>query len=576
MSNSINNDTINDLYRDPDRGFRTWSRSEIPPSTVVLSDASREPVPNDGANTSGGLWVPNPGDLVVDLYQGWFVVLEVDYTTGESVITRWKIVEDTEVPDDSDPILGEHPGPPRESFRAFLDTSVTPFTLSIDPSFYLLGSMVDSYRIFRGTDINPGTGEVISQFIDGGGNFLGTAVPLEVLEIPGATTEVANVPMVGYTTTRMDNGEIISLVAYRDDGSVVYRTTMVVINTSLSRVSTVSKRYIKGIQLESPFISSSDPQTIEFPMNVTAESLPLNAVVYYHNGDRIRYPIDGSKFSLFGLREYIATVVGQKFPLVLAYQLSEDEVSYMAEPTTNKRITKNYQAMTTTVDGSYEIKLYVYPQWVNPSVGYRLTYWLYNLDRRTYYEVTPLIELGTNSAPFDPLLYGTTQRMTVAIDLNRVDSMFAPYRHVQNFELSLLGRGDMAGDIWQVSFTTEQLNAFGRGLSATVEYVNTNDWILYLRNGYPGIGPWLRAMYEGIEPLYDQRRETHAPQPTHFLLRFKNNTYEFPIESWDDDLIINNDLEDGELLFIHWINKTYSEDLQLGVTALPIRQILNN
>lgn len=575
MSSSIiNNDTINGKYRDPDRGFHLWNRLQLTKHIVVNSSENREPV-GDGVYKGNGEWVPNPNDLVIDLTQGWFIVLEVDYTTGHSIITPWELPQEIAVPDDSDPLLAEHPGPPRESFRIFLDTSVTPFTLSVDPSFYLLGSMVDSYKIFLGSDINPDTGTIVSQFIDGGGNFLGTSIPLEVMEVPGSTQNTVKIPLTGYTTTRMDDGEAVSLVAYKDDGHQVYRTTMVVINTALARSADASKRYIKGIQIDSPFINSSDPQVIEFPMNVTVESLPMSAIVSYHNGDKIRYPIDGSKFSLFGLRNYIATTPGQRFPMTLAYQLSDDEISYQEEPTANRRITKSYQAMTTTVDGSYEVKLFVYPQWISPTSGYRLTYWLYNLDRQTYYEVTPWVELGSNSATFDPLLYGTLQRMTVAIDLNKVDGMFAPYRHVQNFQIALLGRGDLAADNWEVFFTTEQKEGFGRGLSAAVEYINTNDWYLYLRNGHAGIGPWIRELYEGIEPLHDQRRETHAPDPTHFLLRFKNNTYEFPISEWDKDLIINNDLEEGELLFIHWINRQFDTDLQLGVSALPIRQILD-
>lgn len=568
------NDTINNLYRDPDRGFRLWSRTEIPPSSIVVDRLSREPMEDIG-DPSNGKWVPNPNDLVIDLTQGLFIVLETDYTTGETVLMPWNLPKKVEVPDDSDPILAEHPGPPREAFRIMLDTSVTPFTLSTDRAFYLLGSMVDSYRIFLGTDINPDTGTVISQFIDGGGNFLGTSVPVETMEVPGATTQVIKVPMTGYTVEKLDDGELVSLVAYSDDGTMIYRTSMVVINTALARRAEASKRFIKGIHIESPFLSSADPQTIEFPLNVTVESLPMHAIVSYHSGEKIRMPIDNTKFSLYGLNQYVATTVGQDFPLRLAYHLSDDEISYMETPTTNRRITKHYTAKTTTVDGSYEVKLYVYPQWISPDSGYRLVYWLYNLERQTYYDVTPWVELGANSPAFDPLLYGTTQRMTVAIDLNKVDNRFAPYRHVQNFQLALLNRGDMAGDVWQVFFTSEQATGFGRGLSAGVEYLNTNDWKLHLSNGFPGINPWLVAMFEAIEPLYDQRRETEAPRPTHFVLRFKNNTYEFPVSAWNSEMIINNDLKDGELLYIHWINRQFSEDLQLGVTALPIRQILD-
>lgn len=549
-------DTINDNYRDPDRGNRVWNRVEL------------------FGHSDTGKWVPNPGDLVYDLGQFNFQVVDtVDYTTGNSTLIPWRFIQEAELPPTTDPLMGTNPGLPIESFRLFLDTSVTPFTITPDRSFHLYGSMIDGYRVFLGTDINDDTGTVVSTFVDGSGNFLGVTIPMEVVEVPGAVQNVIKAPLTGHTTTRMDDGELVTLVAYSDDGRAVYRASMVVINTATARASDQSKRYIKGIHIESPFISSSDPQTIEFPLNVTVQSLPLHAIVSYSNGDKKRYPISGDKFTLYGVTTYIATEVGQKHPMVLAYELSDDEISYMEAPTANRRITKNYEAMTTTVDGSYEVKLYAYPEWIDQFSGYRLRYWLYNLDRQMYYDVTSLVELGSNSAAFDPTLYGTSQRITVALDLNRVDGTFAPYRHVQNIKITLFSRGDQHNDNWEVHFSSTQPEGFGRGLSAPVTYINTNDWMLSLANGFVSMAPWLRAMYEGIYPLADPRREVKAPAPTHFILRFKNNTYEFPVEEWGSDFLINNDLKDGELLFIHWINRVYSTDLQLGVTALPIRQI---
>lgn len=549
-------DTINDNYRNPDRGNRVWNRSEL------------------YLHGPDGKWVPNPGDLVYDLSQTSFLVVDtVDYTTGTSTLVPWKWIPEVDIPEGSDPLMAEHPGLPIESFRMFLDTSVTPFTITPDRTFHLYGSMIEGYRVFLGTDVNDDTGTVISTFVDGSGNFLGPDIPMEVVEVPGATQNVIKVPMTGFTTSRLDDGELVTLVAYSDDGRKVYRASMVIINTATARASDQAKRYVKGIHIDSPFISSSDPRTIEFPLNVTVQSLPLHAIVSYSNGDKKRYPISGDKFTLYGVTNYIATEVGQKHPMVLAYELADDEISYMEAPTANRRITAEYEAMTTTVDGSYEVKLFAYPEWINEFSGYRLRYWLYNLDRQVYYEVTSLVEMGANSAPFDPTLYGTTQRITVAVDLNRVDSLFAPYRHVQNLQLTLFSRGDQHSDNWEVRFSSAQEEAFGRGLSAPVRYINTNDWELTLANGFAGVNPWLRAMYESIHPLYDQRREVKAPAPTHFVLNFKNNAYEFPISEWGGDFLVNNDLKDGELLFIHWINRQYSTDLQLGVTALPIRQI---
>lgn len=550
-------DTINTFFRDPDRGFRSFHRSEI-----VSPD-------------SDGKWVPNVNDLVIDYIQGFFRVSEVDYTTGYSVLVPWELPKEAPEDRNLDVLIAYGPGYPSESYRMFLDTSTTPFNFTPDSQLHFYGSMVDSYKVFLGSDISDEHGTVISSFIDSSGNFLGTSVPVETVVVPNAIQDVIKAPVAGYTTSRLDDGELVTLVAYSDDGGVVSRAQLLVQNSATARQSDNAKRYVKGIQIESPFLSSADPQTIEFPLNVTVESLPLTAVVHYSTGGRQRYPVDGVKFSLFGLRNYVATVVGQKFPMVLSYNLSDDEVSYLEEPSANRTMTKPYQAMTTTVDGSYEVKLFMYPRWVSPSHGYRLEYWLYNLNRQTYYQVTHLIEVGSTSNAFDPTLYGTTQRMTVALDLNKVDAMFAPYRHVQNFQVSLLSPGNEHSDNWEIFFTSEQAEGFGRGLVAAVDYVNTNDWYLLLSNGYPSKETWLRAMYERIEPLVDRRRETYPPTPTHFVVRFTNNTYEFTVDQWNEDLLVNNDLNDGELVYLHFLQRNYDTDLQLGVTALPIRQLID-
>jgi len=381
--------------------------------------------------------------------------------------------------------------------------------------------------------------------------------------------------MVGYTTEPLQDGERVTVVAYTDDGGPHSIAQLIVRNTEVIRMTDQSKRYVKGIAIESPFLSDADPFVIEFPINVTVESLPMSAVVFYSDGSRQRYPIDGNKFTLMGLRNYVATNVGQTFPMGLRYQLGADEVSYNLEPSANRSLVVPYRARTTPVDGSYEVKLFIFPVWVSPEVGYRLEFWLYNLDRQTYYNATPYVEWGSTSAPFRPLDYGSVQTLTVALDINRVDSRFAPYRHVQNFQIALLARGDSHADNWIVYFTSDQVDGYGRGLVAALEYVNTNHWNLRIDNSYPSVETWLRVVYERTEPLINIHTEGSAPTPTHFRLAFANNTYEYEVEQFNETLTVNNDLQDGQLVYIHWIRRMADGvDLQLGMSALPVRQLV--
>jgi hypothetical protein len=537
-------------YRDPDRGFHYWARGEVV--------------------SFGGPWVPNVGDKLFDEDQGDFLITEVDYTTGESKMRPWFAPTQPTEEGVSLTLTGHGPGTIDESYRAFLDQTVTPHTLSPDVRLHTYATDVTHYKMFLGTDTSEEFGKVISTFFDPSGNFLGESVPFEEMQIPGALHKTVRIPSVGFTSEQLSNGEIVTLVPYRN-GTPASKNQLVIVNSSANRQADTSKRYIKAIALESPFLSSADPQTIEFPINVTVESLPMTAVVYYSDGSKNRMSVQNSKFQLLGLNDYIATEVGQKFPLVLKYTLAEDEVSYNLTPALDRSLVMDYTATTTTADGAYEVKLFVYPFWVSAAKGYRLEFWMYNLDRQTFYNVTPYVELGVNSNAFDPLAFGVIQKMTYALDLNKVDGRFAPHRHVQNVQLALLNGGADTAN-WEVFFTPNQAQGYGRDLIADLEYVNTNSWRLRLANGITEQALWLKTLFERTEPLYNPDLEAIAPDPTHFRLVFAHNTYEFAVSQWNQALVVNNDLANGELLLIQWLRRTYETDLQLATTALVVRQ----
>lgn len=542
----------NSKYRDPDRGFRVWARNELV------------------SETGSGLWVPNVGDMVFDKAQGWFVVYEVDYDTGYSVLEPWSPLKEPEVDADDGMLVGSGPGYTSESYRIFLNTEVTPHTFSPDKRLMFKGSMVSYYKVFLGSDVSEEHGVVISAFYGPSNEFLGTAIPTEDVVVPGVVQQTGKALKTGYTSEALANGELVTVVGYSDDGGKVSQAQLVVMNSTAIPIADNSKKYVKGIKLDSPYLSPSDPQVIEFPLNVTVESLPMSALVLYNGSGQFRQSIDGSKFSLLGLRNYIATQEGQEFPLVLTYQLAEDEISYNQTPTAERKLTLDYIARTTAADGAYQAKLFVYPVWVNASAGYRLEYWLYNLHRQTLYNVTPYIELGTNSNAFNPTLYGTVQTLTVALDLNEVDGRFKPYRHVQTFQISLLNGGDARSVNWEILFTPDQTAGYGRNLKADLEYVSVNYWKLRLANGFGLQETWLRNLYEATEPLYNTGSEDLAPTPTHFRVRFLNNTYEYSVAQWNTELIVNNDLADGDLVYIEWIKRTYDTDLQLAISAVPV------
>lgn len=549
-------------FLDPQRGFWTWHRSEI---VSFPGEANK--------------FIPNVNDAVRDWDQGVFRVIEVDESTGMSVLELWHepVAPDPDGPENV--LIATGPGYSSESFRIFLDQTVTPHTFTPDLRCHFYGTEVQSYQVFKGSDISETYGQVISEYYDGSGNYLGPKVPVEVAVLPGmlpGTTyqHGVTVPMAGYTSVDLPDGERVTLVAYAANGKQLSVAQLIVVNSQAIRQPDTSKRYVKGISIDSSWISASDPKIVEFPLNVAVESLPMTGLVHYRDGKKDRKAVNGSAMELLGLRNYVATEVGQEFGMTLTYQLAQDEISYGLNPTTDRKITMNYIARTTPAEGAYECRLFVYPVWVNEAVGYRLEFWLYNQDRERYWNVTPQIQLGMTSRPFDPKGYGFIQDLTYALNLNEVDGVFKPVRFVSTVQVSLLQAG-MNGADWEILFRPDQASPYGRGLKANVEFIETNQWNLRLGQGLQTKELWLQKMYYAAEPLINPESEVVAPMPTHFRVHFLHNVYEYALSQWNDVLKVNNDLSnDGELVYIQWIRRTVGTDLQLAMTAVPLKQLI--
>jgi hypothetical protein len=548
-------DFDNSNFYNPDRGFRVWLKTEI---KLSANQTNR--------------WIANVNDLVVDYDQGFERVIDVEQGTFVPTLEPWEPKPHTDPDGEEDVLVGVGPGYSSESYRCFIDTSVTPFTLSPDKRLHFYGSMVSSYAVFRGSDINHETGEMISTFYDPSGNFLGPFIPMESETILGSDgTPLATVksPMVGTTNVDLQDNERVTLVAYDDKQGVVSYAQLLVMNTQVLRQTDQSKRYVEGIAIDSPFLSESDPKVIEFPLNVMVKQIPMTGLVKYRAGQQVRMDVGVPPMQMLGLENYVASGEGQEFPITLRYQLADDEISYGLVPTADRAITENYIARTIPADGAYSCRLFVYPNWVNATTGYTLEFWLYNVDRQVYYNVTPYVELGVNSPVFRPRAYGEVQTLTYAVNLNKVDGRFAPYRYVTTFQIALVTSGESKAT-WEIFPKPDQLESFGRNLVADMDYKSVNNWDMRLQNGLQSKQQWLQKMYYDAQPAINTQTEAYPPEPTHFIVHFLHNSYQFTVDQWNATLRVNNDLNNGQLMNIQWIRKMYDTDLQLAMTALPV------
>lgn len=547
----MSNPTKVPLY-DPQRGWRTHHINEI----------------YTGPTGSGEI-VPNVNDLVFAQQERRYkIVADVDTSTYLSRLVDYDFTDPEDTLNTGDILLGVNSGSISESFRCYIDTSVTPFTLTPAAVLHAYGSGVSHYKVFLGKNISN-SGIVISAYFDQNGQYVSENIPMELAQNVAANQAV-KAYRPGWCNRELSDGEVVTLVTYNDLNDVCDHKTLLVKNSRYVRPTNVSTRSITQIGIRSPFLSPTEDNTLVVPINVPVESLAVMGVLKYNDGSTREIPIDGNKMSLLGLDGYVATILNQRMPLVLTYKLGPTEATEISQNGQSAHISESFWIRTSEVQGSYSVKLFVSPYWVDAVTGWKLDYFLYNLDRGEYYYATPQIEPAVNSRPFDPLLYGVTQRLTVSVDLKRVDERLVQYRHAQTFDIALMGNGVDDRTPWIINYDPGQQPSYGTNLKCRMTFNQINDWTANITCGATSLQEWLDRLYYSTLPLYDSRVEIRAPQPTHFILEINGLRNEYSINNWNQPLPSDTGGNVGRAAHVEWIRKIAGSTQRLGHSPLVI------
>ncbi len=466
---------------------------------------------------------------------------------------------------DTDILFGVGPGTAADTYRVYIDKTVTPFKLTVDQRLYINGSMSEYYKVFKGPVADN---NVISRLYDNNGTFLSDSIPLEMASINNITNIATKSARPCSTIEDLVDNEIVTLVAYSDEGHVVSQRQLLVTETSFIRSLNDSAKYVSHISLSSPFLSPTNDHLIEFPINVPINALNVIGTVWYTDGSSVDYPANGNKFSLFGLDEYTSTIVGQQVPLALRYLLSEDESAIVGVTTDGHSVVEPYTLRTVNSNNSYTVKLFGYPVWVDVNNGYTIEWWLYNLDRNVIFNVTPFVIFDTNTGAFNPKGYGVLQRRSVSINLRDVSGSFQPYTHVQLFDVTLYGDPNNLETPWTVNHVSnDSLPAYGIQLHATKIATQT----INISSSINDFDEWKERLYTNIRPLLDRDVEINVPNPTHITVMYKNFETTLPITSWDQDIAVGVTVDVFSSVKIKFIKRTISGDMQLGISYLTVK-----
>jgi hypothetical protein len=401
--------------------------------------------------------------------------------------------------------------------------------LACDSRLHIYGSAAHHIKIFRGSDISV-TGHVISGMFNGSGTLLTENIPLEIVNYEGSPSIAVKTPVIGGSIETVADGEVVTCVVYSASDEVLSISRMIAVVTNFIRSVDTGKRYVLGIDLISPYLSVSDTHLLEYPYNMIVQSGSMQGRVRYSDGTQEVLPIDGDRFSILGLDNFVTTTSGQTVPLVLKYRLQPNEYGYgVSAPLPDRFLVEAYRLTTIEAQGAYTVKLFVVPYWAvaaGPAPAqWKLKYYLYNMDRDEIIDATSYVTVGGASLPFNGQTLNIRQKITVAVNLHSLNPSYLNYQHIETFAIKLISSGTNALATSYYSIEYQDGMYYGDNVFATAmpDPNNLSLFRLNISQGLGSVDDWLAKIYWPSDPLRYAPAEISAPTPTHVRVKIGNS-----------------------------------------------------
>lgn len=524
--------------------------------------------------------VPYEGEIIIDRpnHRTWVVTHVDKNATWKSTLGPYFFVPEAVGPD-YDLFPRHEYGFLQGELALMIDYSVRPPVARVDANATASNA---AYGLLYLGNMIGSTGQVISASYSGQdliNDQIGVS-PVVYDNLENKTVMGANSFSVKLNAAAMPNGTRCTLVYYDQGGNPIPPTYPVVVqHSAYLRDHQLSKKYVKSIELLSPwFTNSTKPNTMFIPINLALKSVEFRAKVHYSDGSSEEQPVNSfngnNGFVLHGLDQYKPTTPGQTSDaLVLTYVFKENEQAMIAQPGAPKHMSNVYEIVATPAEGAYGPRMYMIPYWDNGS-GWKLRHFMTDLDRKYCRDVTAQVVLNEASAAFQGKKYGEEQPLIFNLNMRDVAAMYAPWAFVQETTVTLYNNNTADGRKWDTR------HSYGKPpfSNMTVEYWDSTGKSVGRFGGIGSNDDFIAKGYNAIEPLMDPRTEVKPPVPTHFdLVRLDGSAVTaIPIANWGAPPLGNWSLAAGETLFIRWTRKDASgAELQLGVSAAVTKKIAN-
>lgn len=451
-----------------------------------------------------------------------------------------------------------------------IDTSVYPHRLDVSPFLHILSVEARYAKIVQGSI--RGDHRVVGFLQSPSGALVDDKIPLDLVkEVSGGVTNYqVKTVQVCYTNIKVKNGDTLGVALYSAAGNFLSETQLVVVDSGFMRDGTAPQDFIDSVYIESPYLSPDNPFELQLPLNWNNSSLNMVGVVSYQSGKKVRLPIDNNKFKLEGMNQLLSSIPGQRCDMTLRYALDRSENTLCQMSAFSNSIPRPYRCIVTKANNSYSVKLYIFPVWDKVTSSYRLKYYIFNLERNLFTEVTSSVRHVTGTPMFDGNLTGATQRLQVSLNLRDVVGTFKPFVHTQAFEVSLYGTPDEFEAPWTVRQTNLDPKPFGTGLFAKRSFDTTT---LNISCGIKDFDEWKRRLIKESYPLLSDPRDVDSyPEPTHFTIMDASGFQrEFHVEEWDQDLSFGT-AKEKESINILWTYKNVGQELHVSMSSLIVVQ----
>ncbi|QAU04185.1 hypothetical protein [Vibrio phage 2 TSL-2019] len=545
------------LPNDSDRGRMHYIWEIYDPDTVKPGEAHRYVVPREK-------------EVVIDpIAEKNYVVTHVNWES-DLKSTLEPIFDNGEGEGGADGIFGLPSGFQGEAVVA-IDYSVRPNRAVIDGQVMAPGA---AYALLYEGNTVGDDGKVISVVYSNNNQLVSNRVPVTLAayhELSNKEIMITQPFSVNRNPDELPDGARCTLVWHDINGNVIPKArTLSVQHTAMMRDHQVGKRYITRVELVAPwFLNTSDPKTLNVPVNTMLQNLAFRAVVHYSDGSKSdELSIDGQKIQLLGLNEHKPSTPSQRGTLTLVYNLDSDEYIYEAQPGNPNQFRDSYWMLAVPFDGAYSPKLYSYPTWVNGQ--YILKHFLTDLDRNFMIDATDHVRINELSPAFRPTTYGVEQTLELNCRLSDVVPTFKPMIMRQSTTFVLKTPGTEPGSKFDVRYSYDQASYS----DPTFKAVNQADGRQEIIFGgeYDDMEDWLEQTYNAIEPGFNPQREKGPIRPTHFeVLASSGKTYEYEISRYAEKMYLDVQEPQGRTIYVRWIHESIQGDrLILATTGISI------